>query len=113
MKPGPFAAGCAGSNAEAAGDLHKILTSDGARGRLWDPDRSRQSNHRVDYADSAREFLTQRGLAHLLDAQHVRADEALGGPQNGAEVDLSPEEVSLRCIFSCEPLFKLGCQIGK
>ena len=90
------------------GDLHQIMTRAGARGRLWDP-ATRSSC--MEFADTARDFLRQHGLEHLLDQTgHVRAKAFAESPE---QVDLSPEEVSLRCIFSCEPLFKLGCQIGK
>lgn len=108
LPPGPFSAGSPGSRKEAVGDLHQIMTRAGARGRLWDP-ATRSSC--MEFADTARDFLRQHGLEHLLDQTgHVRAKAFAESPE---QVDLSPEEVSLRCIFSCEPLFKLGCQIGK
>jgi len=111
LPPGPFSAGSAGTREEAVGDLHQIMTQAGARGRLWDPaSRSR----RMEFADTARDFLRQHGLEHLLDETgHVNVRTKAQAAAQSERVDLSPEEVSLRCIFSCEPLFKLGCQIGK
>jgi len=109
LKPGPFAAGCAGCHSQAAGDLHEVLTPEGARGHLWDPARSDQSNRRVDFAKTAQEHLAKHDLAHLLDAKHVAKVDSPDSPR----VDMSPAEVSMRCIFTCEPLFKMGCQMKR
>jgi hypothetical protein len=58
IPPGPFEVGCrSGPDANAVKDVHRVLTAEGARGRLWDPALSETDNKVVDYSDLAAEIF--------------------------------------------------------
>jgi hypothetical protein len=63
LQPGPFDAGFDGGPAvDQVSGVHELLTPAGARGRLWDPQRSSSENAALEYSDKAMEIFTKCGL---------------------------------------------------
>mmetsp|Transcript_64606 Transcript_64606/g.199965 ORF Transcript_64606/g.199965 Transcript_64606/m.199965 type:complete len:487 (-) Transcript_64606:173-1633(-) len=64
LQPGPFEPGCAsGPDRKAVCGAHRALTRLGAIGKLWDPERSKEQNERVEFDASAAGLLERCGLS--------------------------------------------------
>merc|ERR1712217_265774 len=58
LPPGPFEAGSnKGPNESAATGVHELLTAAGARGRIWDVQKTTEENARIEYSSKAPEIF--------------------------------------------------------
>lgn len=92
LLPGPFRAGStAGPRADAIPHVHRVLTEEGARGRLWDSRLSRADNVRVDYATTpaALDILRRCSVAAGAGADATEAPGSLLGEEGPSR---SPED---------------------
>jgi len=73
---GPFGPDAAGPDSTAVPYVHKVLTTAGARGELWDPRRSAEENTALRFAADSADILRQCGLdAQAESLQEVYPDE--------------------------------------
>jgi len=63
LSAGPFEGGYTkGPHKDAVPGGHGVLTAEGARGRLWNPQRSREENELLEYTPEAVDFFKECGL---------------------------------------------------
>merc|ERR1719321_884178 len=63
LLPGPFEGGStAGMRKDAVENCHQIFTAEGFRGRIWDPELSREDNTKQLYTEKAEELFKQCGM---------------------------------------------------
>eukprot|EP00434_Breviolum_minutum_P001505 symbB.v1.2.001328.t1/scaffold57.1/size370615/37 len=104
LPPGPFTAGCPGSNSEATPNLHRLLTAEAARGRLWDPKKSGEENRQIPFSATS---------AQLSQLQRLEiADVGTKAPEIQTPKGLD-QQVNSECMFFCNPFCRVGCHVAR
>mmetsp|Transcript_26684 Transcript_26684/g.48922 ORF Transcript_26684/g.48922 Transcript_26684/m.48922 type:complete len:464 (-) Transcript_26684:82-1473(-) len=71
LLPGPFDAGYAGGPRDnAVPNLHKLLTTEGARGRVWNPEKSKEDNTKLELALGGGAMLRR-----VMDLQRAESEQ--------------------------------------
>ena len=102
---GPFTAGTPGSNEEkATPNLHRLLSPEAARGRLWNPKKRPEENRRV-FSEEARAELQEMELelGNTLELPTPKASRA----------KLENQSVNSQCMFFCNPFCRVGCHVAR
>lgn len=105
LPPGPFTAGTPGSNEEkATPNLHRLLSPEAARGRLWNPKKRPEENRRV-FSEEARAELQEMELelGNTLELPTPKASRA----------KLENQSVNSQCMFFCNPFCRVGCHVAR
>jgi len=136
LPPGPFKAGSSAPRENAASDLHHVLSTAGARGRLWDPSRSHKENTRLEFASNAADILKRWNLESLLeDGGQGDAEQGPSTDMEVASAKLNPRPLDLqadwtdgvaeadvklddfsvtpKCYWACTPLCEVRCHVAR
>ena len=100
MFAGPFTAGCPGSNSAATRDLHRLLTAEAARGRLWDPKKSGEENRQIPFSATSAQLQ-----------QLEVADVGTKAPE--IQTPKGDQQVNSQCMFFCNPFCRVGCHVAR
>lgn len=107
LPPGPFTAGSPDSNLNATPNLHRLLSPESSRGRLWNPKKPPEENRQV-FSEEARAELQEMELelGTTLELPTPKASRE-------ARAKVENQSVNSQCMFFCNPFCKVGCHVAR